>query len=233
MPRRSARLAVANANLHADAAAAAAMASEPVPPVALPCFSPEMEPAGRPCIACHDREREVRCRPCGHGVLCGLCTVKHMGSTAGDGSAPYRCVICREGVGMLEWRGGGNRRRSSIGMPTAVNESEPVKGEVQGIVAFLRARAKETDHPELADEAARVLKAAGTAVQAPLRSLFNTPAAETPPADAADEDYQRYLQMEDTIANIWRDTPITDIRQISEYIGASPAWLSTPAGEAA
>lgn len=188
------------------------------------------------CIACQDQPRAVRCRPCGHGVLCGLCTVKHIGSTVGDGSAPYRCVICRESVGMVEWQGSAKRRRSSIGFPTAVKQSEPPRGEVLGVVAFLRARAKDLRDAPLADEAARVLRAKGTAVSAPVRgSLFATQDEPgTPATQQQNDEDEEYLRMEDAITDMWRSPIVTDIRQISEFIGATPDhWLASPTAEAA
>jgi len=169
--------------------------------------------------------------------MCGLCTVKHIGSTVGDRSAPYRCVICRESVGMVEWHSSAKRRRSSMGMATAVKESEPPRGEVLGVVAFLRARAKDVRDAPLAEEAARVLRATGTAVSAPVRgSLF---AAQDEPGSPdtqqqSDMEDEEYLRMEDAITDMWRSPIVTDIRDISEFIGATPDhWLASPTAEAA
>lgn len=124
---------------------------------------------------------------------------------------------------MLEWQGGADRRRSMC-MPTVVKDSEPTRGEVLGVVAFLRARAQESDpaQSQLAEAAASVLKAAGRSVKAPVRgSLFTSPIAQ-------DDAYDEYMRLEEAIGNMFFSPTVTDIRQVSEYIGSTPAWLASP-----
>lgn len=122
---------------------------------------------------------------------------------------------------MLEWRG--DRRNSVGGMPTAVKESEPTRGTVLGVVAFLRARAQDEDDAPLAAEATRVLQAAGRPVKAPVRgAIFSS--RDTPGTPLAPLEDDEYEAMEDAIGDLWRSPLVTNIRQISEYIGTSPEW---------
>lgn len=158
--------------------------------------------------------------------MCDLCTVKHIANTVGDGSAPYRCVICRERVGMLEcWKAG-----CCTAVPTALNDSSITKGEVLGVVAYLRACAQDAFEP-LSAAASGVLLAAGRAVRAPVRGfLFGPAAAASPvsrlaPAEDEDEEYQR---IEDAVTDLlFSPEVITDLNQISEFIGATPASLAS------
>ena len=216
--RRSARL--------ANAAPPVSISEEATSVAMDVCASPET--AGQLCIACQDQPRAVRCRPCGHGVMCAVCTVKHIGSTVGDGTAPYRCVICRDNVGMLEYHHG-----CQTAVPTAVKESEPPVGEVLGVVAFLRARAQDETDQEIAAAAAAVLQAAGRAVKAPVRgALFSS--REAPPgtplesSHEGDAAYDEYLSMEDAILDLWDSPAIPGLPRMSDYMGATPPSRASP-----
>lgn len=124
---------------------------------ALPAGSPER----RLCVVCLEQPRAVRYRPCGHGVLCGLCAIRHIGSEAGA----LQCVICRSDVSQLEWKGARELSMPSAGMRTD-GRCEPACGEIyDGTRRFLLARAADEDS-ELAAEAARVLAELGESGEA-------------------------------------------------------------------
>lgn len=143
-----------------------------------------------------------------------MCAVRHIGTAVASG--PYRCCVCRDTVGMLECVSS-----SCVNVPTAVKDSEAPKGEVLGVVAFLRSCAQHELDAELAAEAASVLQAAGRAVKAPVRgTMFQS-------SDAPEDD--EYLSLENAIADMWHSPMVTDLRQISEYIGPdTPDSLASP-----
>lgn len=137
---------------------------------------------------------------------------------------------------MLEtWNAG-----SLMCVPTAVDKSAVPKGEILGVVAFLRAAAaqKEANAP-LAAAATDVLLAAGRAVRPPVRgSMFAGRAAapggggassSTATADAPENDEdEEYARIEAAVTDmLYSPMAVTDLNQISEYIGETPSSLAS------
>ena len=123
----------------------------------------------RLCLTCEERPRQVRCRPCGHGVLCGLCAVRCIGAHSSARLESVKCVLCRAETQLLEWlpehpehapgEAVVEEAPLTAGMPTN-GADEPAKGEVTFVRAFLINREQDDDF-ELSAAAAKVLQKAG------------------------------------------------------------------------
>ena len=87
------------------------------------------------CIACEDRPRAVRNRPCGHAVFCSVCTIKAIDAE----HKCFACPTCRAEVTHLQLAG---KKPALKRMPT-FEEDLPtgVACDVPTVFDFLQARA--------------------------------------------------------------------------------------------
>lgn len=107
------------------------------------------EDDGASCSICFERVRAVRCRPCGHALSCGLCTVRAINPVTKD----YHCPACRTAVTKLEWHGGMPSLRR---MATDGRQLSAGVAVCSTVHDFLQARAAGDDEP-LAEAAGAAL----------------------------------------------------------------------------
>lgn len=105
------------------------------------------------CVACEDAPRETRCRPCGHALLCGTCTIRAINARR----QTYECPACRAAVTTIEWRAAGvvHDKTPPTCMPTFAPPRMEGAADVQtcGVGGYLWAHAEGDD--EVAAKAAR------------------------------------------------------------------------------
>ena len=71
------------------------------------------------CVACEDAPRATRFWPCGHAMLCALCTIKSIDARG----RLLRCTLCRAEVGTLQWNQTSAHAPNSS-MPTYLAQSQ-------------------------------------------------------------------------------------------------------------